>query len=320
LNEWKQKVKVAESQNSLITAEKTLASSQLAPAQERASRSETALKQKESENTLLLAQVTTLRDHNQKLKLQLEEFEKKSVPILDPQKSQFLADFRKKSKKYLDSKTPIEPSKLEKDIENMLQQVTTILQEHAKLCETVERLKNQLAEKDLQHAQHVDQLKTEADQEIHRLTDSLSNLNLQYESKIQQYEASKTYMEFKLAQLASDLTNCQRLLEEQGVDPTAYETIEEGNYLEQNYVGNRNQFVTGTTSLVSSQLMRAYEPPVDDNSTINKNAFENGQKPKKSNKNQNRAGKIPERLVLAEDEILINGQVVKKGTLYEWVV
>jgi len=88
------------------------------------------------------------------------------------------------------------------------------------------------------------------------------------------------------------------------------------------------QFVTGTTSLVSSHLLRSYQPPVPvdvigqtwSGDPVPVPSLQRASEEAKQGNGQGHVHKRIERRPPGENEVVINGQIGRKGDLHEWDV
>jgi len=209
----------------------------------------------------------------------------------------------------------MEDSEFEQELGTWSEEISGLAAGFTQLETEVDTLRQRAAEGDLRFQDHLNKARTEMDGEILQLTASIVQLDEEQRKRIEYYEE-------KIALLVGQVNQADIILSKRGVTPL----LEADRYGgESRRKPEQVQFVTGTTSLVSSHLLRSYQPPVPVDvigqtwsgdpvpvPSLQRASEErgNGHEPKRT------AEKRP----VGENEVVINGQIGRKGDLHEWAV
>jgi len=157
-------------------------------------------------------------------------------------------------------------------------------------------LVRRLKEKEETFDEHLNKARTEMDQEMQHITQSIVLMDQEHRERTEYYEN-------KIAELIEKINRME------GAESPGKAGSD-----------GKPSFVTGTTSLVSSHLLRSYQPPSFPETEIPGERKEKHLQPSKHHTGKISSSKEEERRPLRNDEIVINGQVGRKGVLHEWIV
>jgi len=178
--------------------------------------------------------------------------------------------------------------------------------DNSRLLRETEALQQVVSEQTRRFETHLNKARTEMDEELQKLNGDIVQLTVEQDGRISYYDQ-------KIAHIITQLNKANQLLADRGFNLLAGTEGFENESAESRRRPEPVQLVAGTTSLVSSQLLRSYQPIDTFEQTWN-NATGPVAHPQMDRDPRRRPGP------LFEDELVINGQVGRKGDLHEWNV